>query len=271
MGVAGITGDEDPWMTGIRCRPVEIVEPVGQPLTDFIDRPPDGFLHIEFIGMENIPRGVDQIGLGDVPVACAFALGQRFHLDIDPCHIATFTRDDQQGATASGLDQCLLPDIGKAGDSKDVHDPPGLICGISLQLEPNGVPDRASRAITANDITCPHRCGNRVGAIAALFDVDFHRMRRVIINHKVQNAASVVRFKPCRHAAHAVEIHVMDACLIQDHMRHFGQAVLDILNPPGTDDVLRVFRVGFPECRFIDPIGLVAHPMRKTEGLKHLH
>ena len=63
----------------------------------------------------------------------------------------------------------------------------------------------------------------------------------------------------------------MNAGLVQDHMRHLGQSVLDILNAAGADDVLRRLRVGFPECRLIHPIGLVADPVGKPEGGEHLH
>ena len=49
------------------------------------------------------------------------------------------------------------------------------------------------------------------------------------------------------------------------------QAILDILDPAGANDVFRIVRIGLPEGCLIHPIGLVAHAVREPEGLKHFH
>ena len=102
---------------------------------------------------------------------------------------------------------------------------------------------------------------------------DGRRYRIIGIIAKVDagDLAAVVGNKPGCRPRHHIEIHVVNAGLVQDHMRHFGQPVLDILNAAGADDVLRRLRVGFPECRLIHPIGLVADPVGKPEGGEHFH
>ena len=49
---------------------LKVVEPVSQALTDFIDRPPDGLLNLEGIGMENRLCRPDEIGGVDIRVTC---------------------------------------------------------------------------------------------------------------------------------------------------------------------------------------------------------
>ena len=125
--VAGIARDEDPRMACSGLAILQVVEPVGQALPDFIDGPPDNVLHLKIIGAENLLRGADQVLFGDIAIAHPFAFAEGLHLDIDPRHISAFARDDQQRSARIRLDQRLLPYIREIGDGEDVHHTPRLV------------------------------------------------------------------------------------------------------------------------------------------------
>ena len=54
-------------------------------------------------------------------------------------------------------------------------------------------------------------------------------------------------------------------------MGKFRQAFFGVLHPPAANDVLRLLAVGFPECRLVDPAGLLQHALAEAVGLEHLH
>ena len=106
---------------------LQVVEPVGQALPDFIDGPPDNVLHLKIIGAENLLRGADQVLFRDISIAHPFAFAEGLYLDIDSRHISAFARNDQQRSARIRLDQRLLPYIREIGDGKDVHHTPRLV------------------------------------------------------------------------------------------------------------------------------------------------
>ena len=84
-------------------------------------------------------------------------------------------------------------------------------------------------------------------------------------------APAIVRLEPVGRVAHDIEIEVVHAGLVEDHVRELRQPVLDILDAPMPDDRVAKLVVRLPECRLIDPVALLEHPLAETEGLEHLH
>lgn len=63
----------------------------------------------------------------------------------------------------------------------------------------------------------------------------------------------------------------MQPRLIDQDMRHFRRVILDILNPPDTLDILRVFGVRHPETGLVDPIAFALDCLGNPKGLEHFH
>ncbi len=59
--------------------------------------------------------------------------------------------------------------------------------------------------------------------------------------------------------------------LVEDHVRHFRQAVFDVLNAAAADDLGAPRLVRLPEHRLVDEIGLFQDAIGEAEGLEHLH
>jgi hypothetical protein len=68
-----------------------------------------------------------------------------------------------------------------------------------------------------------------------------------------------------------IQVEIMHARLVQDHMRELGQFVFGILNPAASDDVGSPDVVGLPERRLVDPIGFFQYALAEAERLEHLH
>jgi hypothetical protein len=64
---------------------------------------------------------------------------------------------------------------------------------------------------------------------------------------------------------------VVNARLVEDHVRELGQAVLYVLHPPRAHDARPVVRVGSPEHRLVHPVGLGDELLAEPERLEHLH
>ena len=156
VGVAGVSGNEDPRMALIHIVALKVVEPVGQALTDFIDRPPDGLLNLEGIGMEDRLCRPDEIGGIDIPAARALALGKSFHLDVDTGQIAAFARNDQKRAATTRLDQRLLPYVGEIRHGENVHHAPGLVRRVPLEFKADFPAHRAAGAVAPDNISGAH-------------------------------------------------------------------------------------------------------------------
>ncbi len=80
-----------------------------------------------------------------------------------------------------------------------------------------------------------------------------------------------MRLEPRRRFAHDVQIEIVHPCLIQNDMRKLRQPVFGVLHPSAAHDVLALLGVRLPECRLVDPAGLLQHPLAETKGLEHLH
>ena len=59
--------------------------------------------------------------------------------------------------------------------------------------------------------------------------------------------------------------------LVEDHVGHFGQPVLHILDPAVAGDLAGRLGVGLPEGGLVDPVALLEDRLGKAEGVEHLH
>ena len=222
--VAGVTRNENRGQGSVGIF-VCIVEFVGQPLANLVDRPPDRVFHFKFMWPEDLLRGGNQILEADIAVANTFTFAKGFHLDIDAGHIAAFARNDQQGTTASCLYQGLLANIRKVCDSQNIHHAPRLVGGITFQLQPHGTANRAARTITADKIARLHSftCFAHLSGIRAFDLVDQHGCYRMGVTRGDRQAvqpAVIIRLQAMRRTLHHIQIHVMHTRLVQNHMRH---------------------------------------------------
>ena len=133
VGVAGIARNKNMGQSRGPLVRLHVIEAVGQPLADFIHRPPGHFFHVERIGMEDALRCGDQLIEGDVASGHALVLVQFVHLDIQPHHVAALARNHHDAAVAGRLDQCLETDVGKIRVEQDIHHAPGVVGGIALE------------------------------------------------------------------------------------------------------------------------------------------
>ena len=155
VGVAGVAGDEDAGQARCDLFRRHVVELVGQPLADLVDRPPGDLLYLKRIGVENPPRLRDQVVRRDVAVGDPLAGVEIGEFDIEPDEITALARDDDDAAVAGRLDQRLEANVGEVGDGKHVHDAPGMVGGIAAQLAPDRLAHHAARAVTAHDVAGP--------------------------------------------------------------------------------------------------------------------
>src|SRR6516164_10690389 len=80
-------------------------------------------------------------------------------LDIEPDKITAFPRDDEDTAVVGGLDQCLETNVREIGDSQHIHDAPGVVGGIAVELAANGLAHGAARAVAADHVAGLDRLG----------------------------------------------------------------------------------------------------------------
>ncbi len=90
-------------------------------------------------------------------------------------------------------------------------------------------------------------------------------------HREVEELAPIVRLEARRRFTHEIEIEVVHAGLVQNHVRHFGEAVLHVLDAAAADDLGAVRLVRLPERRLVDEIGLPQDAVGDAEGLEHLH
>lgn len=80
---------------------------------------------------------------------------------------------------------------------------------------------------------------------------------------------SVVRYEPRGRHAHVVEQVLLQSCLVDDEVRKLRQAILGVLDAPGTFDACAVMLRWAPEHGLIDPIRFTHEPLAQTERLEH--
>ena len=92
--------------------------------------------------------------------------------------------------------------------------------------------------------------------------------RRVLYGNE---APRIIRFEFRHRSAHDVEIEIMHARLIENDVRKFRQAVLDVLHPAAADDIRGMPVIRLPERRLIDPACLLQHAFAEAKSVEHLH
>src|SRR5262249_42205565 len=159
VGVAGIAGNEDAWRPRRDLFSRHVIELVGQPLADLIDRPPGDLLHVKFVGIENPSRLGDELIDSDMAACYPFADFEFGELDVQANEVAAFPRNDQDAALMGGLDQRLAANVRKIGDGQHVHDAPGVVRGVATKLASHRRAHDAARAVAADDVTGADRLG----------------------------------------------------------------------------------------------------------------
>ena len=234
--MAGITGDEDAGMDAGSCIVRYVVKPVAQALPDLVDRPPSDLLHVKDVGMKDATGGGDKVLSGDVKARGALVLGELVELDIDAEHVSALARNDQSAAVVGRLDCRLAADIGKVGNSEDVHYAPCLVGGVTMQRPAERPAHGAVRAITADDKAGTYRFHFALmPGIEALETDDDGLGRSARRDGEVEQAAGVIGREAARRVVHDVEVKVVHTGLVEDDVREFGEPVLDVLNAVAPD------------------------------------
>src|SRR5262249_30784782 len=93
--VAGIAGDEHARLPRLDLLFRYVIELVGQPLADFINRPPGDLLHIEPVRIKYSPRLGDELLNGDIAACDSFADRKLAEFNVETNEVSTFPRDDE--------------------------------------------------------------------------------------------------------------------------------------------------------------------------------
>ena len=152
VGVAGIAGDEHARQPRRDLLLRHVIELVGQPLADLINRPPGDLLRLELVRMENPLRLGDELFDRDIAACDPFADFELGELDIEADEIAAFPRDDENAALMGGLDQALAANVREIGDGQHIHHAPGVVGGIAVKLAPDRGAHDAARAVAADHV-----------------------------------------------------------------------------------------------------------------------
>ena len=98
VGVARVAGDEHARQPRRGLFGRHVVELVGHPLPDLVDRPPGDLLHLQPVGAEDRLRPGDELVERDVAAGDALADVELGELDVEPKEIAALARDDEHAA-----------------------------------------------------------------------------------------------------------------------------------------------------------------------------
>ncbi len=96
--MAGVTGNEDMRSEVFGVFFPDVIEFIGNAMSNFIDRPPGNFLHVQRMRMKNPFRSRDQIISRNVAVRHPFVFAEFIKLDIHSEQIAAFARYDHRAA-----------------------------------------------------------------------------------------------------------------------------------------------------------------------------
>ncbi len=274
VGVAGIAGNEHARDAPRDILLRHVVEFVGEPLADLIDGPPGNFLCVELVRMQDPLRLRNELIERDMAVCDPFAGVELGELDVEADQVAAFPRDDENAALVGGLNQRLAANVREVGDREHIHDAPGVVGGIAVEVAPDRGPDDAARAIAANHVAGFDRLDLSLMRGLEPLERDGHPLRAVTAVRCGRNRGHpplVIRLELRGRSAHEVEIEIMHARLVDDDVRKLRQAVLDVLDPAAADDVRGLPDIRLPERRLVDPACFLQHALAEAEGMEHLH
>ena len=266
--VAGVAGNEHARQAGPGLIRRDVVEPVGDALPHLVDGEPRHASHVERVRVEHTLGGLDDLVLRDEPERIAVGRVDLTEVDVEPHHVAALPRDQQDVAVVGGLDRCLEPDVREVGDREHVDDAPSVVGEVAARHGPDRVPHEAACAIAAHDV---FRADLLLLASPCVRQGDEHGMVARRLDRQRHELPSVVGDEPGRRFMHVVLEVAQQARLVDDQVRELGQAVLGVLDAPGTRDLGSVLRRGTPERGLVHPIRLTQQLGAETEGVEHLH
>ena len=261
MGVAGVAGDEDARRAGAHLVVVHVVELVGHPVADPVDREPGDLLDLERV------RGQDAAGLVEDVIRREPGVGRDLaHVHVQAHQVAALAGDEQDVAAAAGLDRGLEPDVGEVGHRQEVHDAPGLVVTRALRLAADGLAHGAAGTVATDDVL---RLDGDLGAVAAAN----RRQNRLVVGLgglERDELVAVVDLQAARGVPCVLQQEVRQPGLVDDDVREFRKPVADVLHAPEALDAGGVLRIGTPEVGLVDPVGFCRHSLGQTEGLERL-
>ena len=126
--VTGVARDEDAGSTGADLLLVDVVELVGDPVADPVDRVPGNLADVQRVGRQHPLGPFDHVFLVQPRVR-----GDLAHVDVQAHEVPALAGDEQDVATVAGLDRRLEADVREVGHREEVHDPPGLVGAVPLR------------------------------------------------------------------------------------------------------------------------------------------
>jgi hypothetical protein len=273
VGVARVARDEDPGQPGAHLVGGHVVELVAQPLPDGVHRPPADALQLDRVRAQDPVGDLDQLLRGDAAVLEHLLVADVVQGDVEPHQVAALARDDQDVARVAGVDRALEPDVGEVGHRQRVDDAPRLVHRVAFQLAADRGADAAARPVAADDVLGPDRRGlPRLLEALEVRRGDRHRVfgRAVLVDPEVGGVQAVVRLELAGRALHVVEEVGEHPRLVDDHVRHLGEALLDVRDAAGARDLARVGGVRPPERDLVDPVALVDQLVGQAERFEHL-
>ena len=275
--VAGVTGDEDARQA--RCGPAcalpgsllrrHIIEAVGDALANLVHREPDHAFHVEGKRVQHPLRGGDHTLLRVLVAEGVAIVGVDLaEIDVEPHQVAALARDQQYVALVGRLDRGFQADVGKVGNGQHVDHAPGVVGEVAVRHRTDGIAHQAACAVAAGHILGAHGALRAAGDIA---QCHHDRMLAFGIDAQGDEFQAVAGLKPRWRVAHEVEQVLLQARLVDDHVREFREAVFGVLNPPGALDACAVLLRRTPEHGLVDPAGLAHQLLPQAECLEHLH
>jgi hypothetical protein len=92
--VAGVTRDKDAGQAGASLVCGHVVEPVGDALTDLVDREPRDVADLQRIGAQHPPRGLDDLFLRNETERLAIGRVDLAQVDVEAHHVPALARDE---------------------------------------------------------------------------------------------------------------------------------------------------------------------------------
>ena len=165
------------------------------------------------------------------------------------------------------LDDGLDADVREIGDREHVHHAPEVVGVVALRRGADRLPYATVRAVAAHDIPCAN---DRFSAVTEATQRSGNGIVALGLDLQCNEFDTVIGLEPRGRLLHVLEQVLLQARLVDDDVREFGQPVLGVLDAPGALDVRAIARRRAPEHRLVHPIGLPDQPRTQTKGLERL-